>query len=266
MTAPVAMSRAQFLARAGRYDEAIAVLQGAVRTGPYDEGLHYALGETMTEHATPEAMIAFFSAEIGQDEKPQTSHYFWAMGLARKGDFLGAAAELERALSIDPAHEMSQRLWGTLLERQGRLEAALEHFVEATKIHPEYRDALWDAARVAGKLGRASEEASFVERARTADPNTPRCYLYWASYLHEHGHEEAAWAEIQCMLAVRPDDAEALRVREAVAASLRTRAPRRKSAYREPALDMGPQRHFHEHVNYPRQDHRHQEVGEKQRP
>ena len=224
LTPPVAMSRAQSLAGAGRYDEAIAVLQGAVRTGPYDETLHYALGETMTEHATPEAMIAFFSSEIGQDEKPQTSHYFWAMGLARKGDFPGATAELERALSIDPAHEMSQRLWGVLLERQGRLEAALDHFVEATKIHPEYRDALWDAARVAGKLGRASEQASFEERARTADPNTPRCYLNWARYLHEHGREEAAWAEIVRMLAVRPDDAEALRLRDAVAASLRTRA------------------------------------------
>jgi hypothetical protein len=33
LTPPVAMSPAQSLAGAGRYDEAIAVLQGAVRTG-----------------------------------------------------------------------------------------------------------------------------------------------------------------------------------------------------------------------------------------
>ena len=226
-TTSVAMSRAQSLARAGRYDEAIAVLQEAVRTGPYDEGLHYDLGEMMTKHATPDAMIAFFSSEIGQDEKPQTSHYFWAMGLFRKGDIPGAIAELERALAIDPAHEMSQRLWGLLLEKQGQLEAALDHFVEATRIHPEFRAALQDAARVAGTLGRASEAAAFSQRAREADPDTPRCYLYWASYLHEHGRDEAARAEILRMLAVQPNDAEALRLRDAIESSLRTGAAAR---------------------------------------
>jgi hypothetical protein len=40
VTPAVAMSRAESLATSGRYDEAIAVLQRAVRTGPYDESLH----------------------------------------------------------------------------------------------------------------------------------------------------------------------------------------------------------------------------------
>src|SRR5262245_46157173 len=97
-------SRAQALASAGRFREAIVLLQTAVRSGPYDECLEYMLGEMMTEHAAPADMVAFFSGEIEHDQKPQTSHYFWAMGLARSGDTPGAIAQLSRGLEVDPAH------------------------------------------------------------------------------------------------------------------------------------------------------------------
>lgn len=220
VSAPDPRGRAQALASAGRFREAIALLQAAVRSGPYDEGLEYMLGEMMTEHAAPADMIAFFSEAVGHDRKPQTSHYFWAMGLARKGDTPGAIAQLSFALEVDPAHEMSQRLWGVLLERQGELVPALSHYAEAIHIHPEFKDALQDAARVAAQLGRTAESEQYAARARKADPNTPRCFFYWARYLHEHGRDGAAWAEIQKGVAAMPGDAETLRLRDQIAAAL----------------------------------------------
>jgi tetratricopeptide (TPR) repeat protein len=215
-----ARSRAQALASAGRFREAIGLLQAAIRSGPYDEGLEYMLGEMMTANATPAEMVAFYSGEVEHDRKPQTSHYFWAMGLARSGDTPGAIGQLSRALEVDPAHEMSQRLWGVLLERQGELAPALSHYAEAIRIHPEFRDALQDAARVAAGLGRTAESEQYAARARAADPNTPRCFFYWARYLHEHGRDGAAWAEIQKGVAAMPGDAETLRLRDQIAAAL----------------------------------------------
>jgi tetratricopeptide (TPR) repeat protein len=212
--ARAAMARARALGAEGRTAEAIQVLQEAVRRGPYDEGLHYALGETMERHATPAETIRFFSQELAHDEKPQTSHYFWASALARQGDLEGAIAQLQQALEIDPAHEMSQRLWGELLERQGKLAEALQHYAEAVRILPEYRAALEDAARVAEKLGRKSEAEDDRARAARADPNTPRRFLYWARYLFEKGRYQAASSELQRMLQVRPNDAEALALRD----------------------------------------------------
>jgi len=218
--ARAAIAQARSLGAQGRHDEAIRVLEDAVRTGPYDEDLHYVLGETMERHGTPDEMIRFFSEELARDQKPQTSHYFWAVGLARRGDLDGAIAELRRALEIDPAHEMSQREWGLLLERQGRPAEALDHFVEATRIHPDFRAAFEDAARVAAQLGRTAEADAYQRRAATADPNTVRRFVHWARYLHEHGHEEAAWQEIQRMLRERPTDPEALRLRDDIRAAL----------------------------------------------
>jgi tetratricopeptide (TPR) repeat protein len=215
-----AMTRARSLQAAGSFDEAITVLQDAVRAGPYDEGMHYMLGQLMEQRAAPEAMVAFFSQEVAHDEKPQTSHYYWAVGLARGGDLAGAYEHLGKALEIDPAHEMSQRQWGLLLERQGKLDEAYEHVVEATRIHPEFTGALQDAARIADRLGRKSEADEYRRRAASADPNSDRQFIYWARYLHQHGRSTAALPEVERLLAKRPNDPEGLRLRDEIRASL----------------------------------------------
>lgn len=215
-----AVTRARALQNEGRTDEAIAVLQEAVRGGPYDENLHYMLGNMMERHSPPEAMVAFWSDEVTRDRKPQTSHYYWAVGLARAGDRDGAIDHLRQALEIDPAHEMSQHRWGLLLEQEGRLDEAAEHLEEAVRIHPEFKMALDDAARVAERLGRTADAERYRSRAAIANPTSDRQYVYWARYLHEHGRHDAAWAEVHRMLAAHPTDPEALALRDAIRAAL----------------------------------------------
>jgi tetratricopeptide (TPR) repeat protein len=218
----IVTNRGLALLRDGHHEQAISVLESAVRDGPYDEALHYTLGQLMLQYCPPDAMIEFFASEVERDEKPQTSHYFLAMGFGSTGNVAAAQAEFNQALVIDPAHEMSQRQWGLLLERQGRLVAALEHLVEATRIHPEYRVALEDAARVADRLGRHSEAEHWRSRARTANPDTPRRFLYWSKYLHEHGRDSAALVEVGRRLEQDPRDAEALELNRVIRAALGT--------------------------------------------
>jgi tetratricopeptide (TPR) repeat protein len=208
------------LRAAGRFDEAIAVLQRAVTEGPYNEDMHYMLGQLMERYSSPEAMVEFFSREVGHDQKPQTSHYFWALGLAREGDVDGAIAQLRQALEIDPAHEMSQWQWGLLLERQGHPEQALEHIEEAVRILPDFKAALLDAARVAKQLGRSDQAREYEDRAANADSGSVRRFLYWARYLQQHGRSKQARAEVERYLAQRPNDPEGLALREQIFSSL----------------------------------------------
>jgi len=213
-------SRLQALLREGRFERAISMLQTSVRSGPYDETLHYTLGNLMLAHEPPQALIEFFSREVGRDQKPQTSHYFLALAFERQGQDDAALAELGRALEVDPAHEMSQRQWGLILERQGHFLPALEHFVEATRIHPEYRAALEDAARVAERLGRHADAEGWQARARAADPGTPRRFLYWSRYLHEHGRDSAALVEVTRRLSEAPRDEDALALARVIRTAL----------------------------------------------
>jgi tetratricopeptide (TPR) repeat protein len=208
----------------GRHAQAITVLQEAVRDGAYDEALRYTLGNLMLSHVPPQALIEFFSSRIARDQKPQTSHYFVALGLERMGQTEAGIAELRKALDIDPAHEMSQRQWGLVLEHRGDSQSALEHLVEATRIHPEYRAALEDAARVAERLGRNAEANQWRARARSANPDTPRRFLYWSRYLHEHGRDSAALNEVRRRLAEAPLDAEAAELERVIRAALGKRS------------------------------------------
>jgi len=237
--AAAAIAQARSLGGQGKFDEAIRVMEDAVRKGPYDEDLHYLLGGTIDRHGTPDEMIRFFSEEVAHDEKPQTSHYFWAIGLERKGDTNGAVAHLRQALEIDPAHEMSQREWGLLLERQGKLEDGLGHLVEATRIHPDFRPAFEDAARVADKLGRTADAATYRKGAASADPNSPRRFVHWARYLHEHGRDEAAMKELERMLAERPNDPEALALRDQIRGKSGASTPSATSAAAAPPAAGG---------------------------
>lgn len=197
----------------------IRLAREAVRRGPYDESLHYVLGELMLTHGSGQAVVEFFGSELSRDDKPQTSHYFIALGHAKQGDDDLALAHLQQALAIDPAHEMSQRQWGLLLERQGQLVSALEHLVEATRIHPEYRPALLDVARLAAKLGHPERAEEWRARAQAAQTNSPRRFVYWARYLHQHGRTRAALSELARRLQEAPDDEEALELRRSILAA-----------------------------------------------
>lgn len=98
----------QYLVTERRPHEAIAVLQAAVSERDYDETLLYMLGDLMSVHASGVQLIEFFSSRSNHDARPQTSHYFVALGHHQLGNRAAAILALRRALEIDPAHEMSQ--------------------------------------------------------------------------------------------------------------------------------------------------------------
>jgi tetratricopeptide (TPR) repeat protein len=181
----------------GRWLDAIRELKEAIRLGPYEENRRYILGSLMSEHADPDEMLAYWTAEVDRDPKPQTAHYFRAMALERKGDFEGAIGALRQALEIDPAHEMSHVRWGRVLERQGKREEALAHYQEAAAILPDFAEAHEAAAAVLDALGRPSEAADARARAASVDRGSTRRYVHWARYLLGKGRREAAVAELR---------------------------------------------------------------------
>lgn len=194
---------------AGRWAEAIAAMQEAVRIGPYDEGTRYALGELMEQRSTPEAMATYWSGMVASDPKPQTSLYFWAIALMRQGDLDGAEAKLREALRADPGHEMSELRYCGLLERRGDLAGALRHCDTAVEIFPDFRGAHEARARILDALGRGALAATARQTALRSDPNTIRRFRYWGRFLLSRGRYAAAAEELARAVAADPTDTEA---------------------------------------------------------
>ncbi|MES2120889.1 MAG: tetratricopeptide repeat protein [Pseudomonadota bacterium] len=103
------------LARAGRSEDSVGILQNAVKRYPYDPQLWIALGNALVEHGrglTPPAELAFQRAAAVSPGYP-APRFFYGLALARSGDREGALAEW-RALLADAPADAS---WRPLVER-----------------------------------------------------------------------------------------------------------------------------------------------------
>src|SRR5207247_8741598 len=72
-------------------------------------------------------------------------------------------------LAKTPSAWMAHNNLGLLLQGEGRLEEAAEHYREAMRIRPAYREALYNLGNVLATEGRLAEAEAQYERALALD-------------------------------------------------------------------------------------------------
>ena len=103
------------LARDGKTEDAVGILQNAVRRYPYDEQLWIALGNALVEHAhglTPPAELAYERAAEVAPGRP-AAPFFYGLALARSGN-RGAAVEIWKRILANAPPKAS---WRPLIEQ-----------------------------------------------------------------------------------------------------------------------------------------------------
>jgi cytochrome c-type biogenesis protein CcmH len=103
------------LARDGRYEDSIGILQNAVRRYPGDAQLWIGLGNALVDHAhglTPPAELAYQRAAEVAPGYP-APRFFYGLALARSGDREGALAQWRRILATAPPNAS----WRPLVEQ-----------------------------------------------------------------------------------------------------------------------------------------------------
>jgi len=103
------------LARDGKSEDAVGVLQNAVKRYPGDPQLWVGLGNALVDHArglTPPAELAFQRAAQMAPGHPGAL-FFYGLALARSGDRQGAVAQWQQILTTAP----KDAEWRPLVER-----------------------------------------------------------------------------------------------------------------------------------------------------
>jgi cytochrome c-type biogenesis protein CcmH len=103
------------LARDGKSEDAVGVLQNAVKRYPGDPQLWVGLGNALVDHArglTPPAELAFQRAAQMAPGHPGAL-FFYGLALARSGDRQGAVAQWQQILQTAP----KDAEWRPLVER-----------------------------------------------------------------------------------------------------------------------------------------------------
>ena len=109
------MRMSEALARDGKSEDAIGILQNAVKRYPGDPQLWIALGNALVDHArglTPPAELAYQRAAADAPGHP-AAPFFYGLALARSGDSQGAVQIWKRILAKAP----KDATWRPLVEQ-----------------------------------------------------------------------------------------------------------------------------------------------------
>lgn len=121
-------------------DAEIARTLEAVKADQSSAELHNRLGALLVEKGFPKDAELEFRRAIWSDERFYPAWYNIALARQARGDGSGAIRALRQTLEVKPGHAAAHFQLALMLEKRGRMDQALDHYVEAYRIN----DALLD--------------------------------------------------------------------------------------------------------------------------
>ncbi len=191
--------KANFLARGGWTDEAAAVVRTAFEAHPRSAGLWRGLGVLLLKGGRAEAAAESFREAVRSDPKDETSWVNRGAALLLSGRHREAIGAFRQVLESDPRHAVALNDLGIAYFKAGQSKSALVNLERAAK-HLEIPPILRNAARV-------------QEMAR---------------------QRPQALATYECVLRLKPRDAEALAARKRLLPGHARRPAARKRVSRRP--------------------------------
>lgn len=128
------------------------ILRAWSRSGSASMDLLLKRGEAALDAGDFDAAIGHLTALTDHAPDFATGFHLRAVAYAFRGDFGPAAADLARALQLEPRHFPALTQLGAMLEEMGDQQRALAAYQASLAIHPHQQDALDAVARLTADL------------------------------------------------------------------------------------------------------------------
>jgi TolB-like protein/DNA-binding winged helix-turn-helix (wHTH) protein/tetratricopeptide (TPR) repeat protein len=119
-----------------RLDEALPLLQRAIKTNPNDASSHRFLGNLYDRRADPTSALSHFSLAAGLDPLDFISQVFRCQELIDLGEFERAQEACARARMLEPGNMWGPLATSAIARAQGDLPEAVRWLEEARKLAP----------------------------------------------------------------------------------------------------------------------------------
>jgi len=184
------LGRAEILVQSGKPDAAIEVLENLAARQPNLPSVHVALADLQRRQENYAAAVTSYDRAIELTETGSGGNWFlhYARGICheRLKAWDKAEADFRRALELNPDQPQVLNYLGySLVERQEKLEEALDMIERAVAIQPDSGYIVDSLGWVLFRLGRYDEAVEHMERAvelMAVDPvvNDHLGDVYWA--------------------------------------------------------------------------------------
>ncbi len=212
---------AELLLESGDVIAAESALQQTLRLDQNDRPSWYLLGKILLDRGRPgEAVAAFEKGLAARGDQVGDSNFWFMIGhtfqrASALADPEAAWEAYQLALDADSfvidgwqKAETYQRR-GLLLERQRKLEQALQEYDRALMINPSHYAAHINKARALLGLGQDREAFELANRAIALQPDRKEAYWFLANYHRSRGETDQAIATLEKLLAIDPEDSAA---------------------------------------------------------
>ncbi len=172
------LTRAQEALQAGRYDEAIPLLEVLARELPAETGIHLNLGMALTLSGHPGKAIAPLQRAVKGDPDLLPASLFLGLAYIESGAPDKAVAPLEKVISLDRDNRYAREALAQAFAMLEQPDRAVEQYEALRRAHP-------NDPQVLAATGRAYEDVarSAFAALQELDPDSPHVWLLVADVL-----------------------------------------------------------------------------------
>lgn len=203
------LAAAAKLRNAGRFDEALAILQEALRESPHDPVLYSDLGSVcLLSNRVPSAIDCFERA-IGLHPDFAAAHNNLGAALERSGRLAEAVASLRRAIELSPNMGPAYSRLGNLLQTLGEAEEAKTCSARAAELLTDPADRELEKAKLLLADGKTAEAVPLLRRVVALDHDNGLAHAMLGDVLGQMGAFPEAIALLRKATELDPERASA---------------------------------------------------------
>lgn len=170
--------RANFLAEAGNFDDAIPLLQQLIVKEPAMALLYTKLGLCLVQLGEFDKAVPILSKLVELSPNSVEAHFQLAMALFRTEDFQGAVPQLEIVVANRPRWERGYLLLATSYVRINRMPEAIQECKKVLAFSPEHYRANLFLGRVLVLSGDAAAALPALKKAALLQPSAREPHLF----------------------------------------------------------------------------------------
>jgi Tfp pilus assembly protein PilF len=191
------------------YRDAETVWRDTVRKNPGAWMAHNNLGKCLTDAGKFDEAIARIEQALRIKPDHAPAHNNLGLALQKTGRLRDAISHYEQALRLEPGHVEALSNLGVALAGMGAEREAVEHYERALQLRPDSALLRYNYGNALFRAGRIDQAIRQYEQAVRINPDFVQAHYNWAIALEQAGQPKEAIAHYEQALRLKPDFAEA---------------------------------------------------------